>query len=109
MELVDVLCIHYPGIHEDEIHLAEGEDHLQDGIDAPQNLVARRVPWDLKECPQLKPTVYHGSQSKGCMQTIKKLHIHYLPWVHLQLALQSKLLWEMRIREWFEARLCCRE
>ena len=36
-ESVCVLLSH-PGIHEDEVHLAKGEDHLEDGVDAPQHL-----------------------------------------------------------------------
>ena len=55
----------YPSVHEDEVHLAEGEDHLQDGVDAPEHLVAGGVPRDLEEGPQLQPVVDHGAKTEG--------------------------------------------
>jgi hypothetical protein len=54
----------YPWVHEDEVHLHECEDHLQNRIDAPQDLVTWWCKWDLKKCPTLQPIVDHGSQSK---------------------------------------------
>ena len=39
----------YPGIHEHEIHLAESEHHLENWIDAPQNLITWRSPRNFKK------------------------------------------------------------
>ena len=55
----------YPCVHEDEVHLAEGEDHLQDGVDAPKHLVAGGVPRDLEEGPELQSVVDHGAKTEG--------------------------------------------
>lgn len=33
----------YSGIHKDEIHLHEGKDHLQQGVDANQNVMTWRI------------------------------------------------------------------
>ncbi len=48
-----------PCVHEDEVELAEGEDHLEDGVDAAHDLVAGRVPRDLEERRHLQPHVRH--------------------------------------------------
>ena len=31
----------YPGLHEDEVHLGEGEDHLQDWVHSPDSLLTK--------------------------------------------------------------------
>lgn len=61
LELVNV----QPGIHEDKVHLAEGEHHLQDGVDSSQNLIARRVPWDFEEIAQFHSVVNHTTQPES--------------------------------------------
>jgi len=45
--------------------LAEGEDHLEDGVDPAQDLIAGRVPRNLEEGSKLKAVVDHRAQSKG--------------------------------------------
>ena len=64
----------HPCVHEDEVELAEGEDHLEDGVDAPEHLVARRVPGNLEERPQLHPVVHHRPQAEGCNTGSESLH-----------------------------------
>lgn len=46
-------------VHEDEVHLHEGENHLQKWIDAAQNLVTWRANWDFKERTELQTDVNH--------------------------------------------------
>ena len=62
----------YPRVHEDEVHLTEGEHHLEDGIDPAKDLVARRVPGDLEEGAQLEAAIDHGAQAEGCKKARKR-------------------------------------
>ena len=55
----------YPCVHEDEVHLAEGEDHLQDGVDAPEHLVAGGVPRDLEEGSKFESVVDHCAKTEA--------------------------------------------
>ena len=57
-----LLQLTHPGVHEDEIHLREGEDELEDRVDSPDCLVAGRVPGNLKPRPEFQPDVDHGAQ-----------------------------------------------
>ena len=52
------------GVHEDEVHLTEGEQRLQDGVDAAQHLEALRVPRDLEEVAQLHAVVDDGAEAE---------------------------------------------
>ncbi len=60
LEAVDV----QPCVHEDKVHLAEGEDRLQDGVDAPQDLVAGGVPGNLEEAAKLHAVVDHRPKTE---------------------------------------------
>ncbi|CAN7946662.1 unnamed protein product [Ixodes pacificus] len=60
-ELVDV----QPGVHEDEVHLSEGEGHLEHGIDAQEHAVARRRRGNFEERPELQAIVNHRPEAKG--------------------------------------------
>ncbi len=62
---VYIYFLTYPGVHEDEVHLAEGEDHLENGIDTPEHLVTRGIPGDLEEAAQLHAVVDHGAQPEA--------------------------------------------
>ena len=55
----------HPGVHEDEVHLHEREHHLEDGVDAPEDHVARRGEGYFEERPEFQPVVYHGAQAEG--------------------------------------------
>ena len=54
----------YSCIHEDEVHLAECEDHLEDGVDSSKYLIAWRVPGYFKEGAQLQSIVNHCAKAK---------------------------------------------
>lgn len=62
----------YPCIHEDEVHLHEGEDHLEQRIDAAQDLVAGRRERNLEEGAQLQARVDHRAQAKGYHLRVEK-------------------------------------
>lgn len=51
----------YSRVHENEVHLHEGENHLQKWIDTSQNLMARRSNWSLEECSKFQANVDQGS------------------------------------------------
>ena len=55
----------HPCVHEHEVHLAEGEDGLQDRVDPPQHLVAVRPPGDLEEAAELHAVVDEGAQAES--------------------------------------------
>ena len=55
----------YPCIHEDKVHLAECEDHLEDRVDAPQDLVAGGVPRDLEEGSKFESVVDHCAKTEA--------------------------------------------
>ena len=52
----------HPGVHEDEIHLREREDELEDRVDSSDCLVARGVPGNLEPRPELQSDVDHCTQ-----------------------------------------------
>ena len=54
----------HPRVHEDEVHLREGKDELEDRIDTSHGLIARRVPGNLEPRPELQTDVDHGAQAK---------------------------------------------
>ena len=56
----------YPCVHEDKVHLAEGEDHLQNRIDAPQDLIAGRSPRNFEKGSKFHAIIDHGPKTKGC-------------------------------------------
>ena len=55
----------HPGVHEDKVHLHEGENHLEQRVHSTQDLVALGGEGDLEEGAQLQSSVDHGAQSKG--------------------------------------------
>ena len=63
-ERFPLLQLTHPGVHEDEIHLREGEDELEDGVHPPDSLVARRIPGNLKPRAELQSNVDHGAQAE---------------------------------------------
>lgn len=60
----------YPRVHEDEVHLHEGEDHLQNWIHALENLVTRRCGWHLEERAEFQTVVDHCTQAKSCKRFV---------------------------------------
>lgn len=52
----------HPGVHEDEIHLRESEDELEDRVDSSDCLVARGVPGNLEPRPEFQSDVDHGAE-----------------------------------------------
>ena len=74
----------YPRVHEDKIHLCEGENDLEDRIHASHSLewwilaiflddtfqsetdlIARRVPRNLKPWPELQSDIHHGAEPES--------------------------------------------
>lgn len=63
---MDVWDAAYPGVHEDEVHLHEGEDELSDRVDSPEDHVTWRVRVDLQEHSELQSVVDHRAQAESC-------------------------------------------
>lgn len=57
--------VSHPWVHEDEIHLHEGEDHLQQRVDAFQDLMAWRSQGDFEEAAKLESNVDHRAQTES--------------------------------------------
>lgn len=55
----------YPGIKEDEVHLHEAEDHLQQWINSDQDMMAGRIERYLKERAEFQANVDHRPQAEG--------------------------------------------
>lgn len=55
----------YPRIQENEIHLHEAEDHLQQRINTDEDVVAWRIKGNLKEGAELQADINHGAQTKS--------------------------------------------
>lgn len=56
----------HPGVHEDEVHLHEGEHELGDGVDSAEDHVARRVQRNLQEYAEFESVVNHCAEAKRC-------------------------------------------
>lgn len=80
----------YASVHENEIHLHEGENHLQQWIDAAQNLMAWRSEWNLEECTDFQSNIDHCAQAESC----RKGRIY-----------SSELNWRFVAAMWVGARL----
>ena len=73
----------YPGVHEDKIHLCEGEDYLENRVHASYSLeknfyifldkpfqsrtdlIARRVPGNLKPWSKLQSDIHHSAEPES--------------------------------------------
>lgn len=85
----------YPGVHEYKVHLHKGEDHLQEGIDSDQDVVARRVEGDLEEGAKLQSNVDHGTKTEGCggSETIVSRYEAVYPLLPMAPTRRKKLPW----------------
>merc|ERR1719423_594683 len=54
----------HPGVHEDEVHLDEGEDHPGGGADDIQNVCALRGSLEVEVLAHLKPAVDHRTDAE---------------------------------------------
>lgn len=59
----------YSGVHEDEVHLHEREDHLQHRVHAPEDHVARRRERYFEEGAELQSVVDHRAQTESYTNT----------------------------------------
>lgn len=63
----------YSCIHENEVHLHKGKDHLEQWIYSAQNLMAWRIKRYFKERSKLQANVNHCAQTKS--YTIKNENV----------------------------------
>lgn len=70
-------CFTYPRVHEDEVHLHEGENHLENWIHALEDLVAGRRGRHLEEGAEFQTVVDHCTEAESCEGRIRSFSSYF--------------------------------